>query len=759
MADWGTGRGGSRGRVGTWDAAERRRRALAWGGILSNFGQAAAQRFKIWAAADAGAGRLLPWLPVAFGLGIAIYFAAEREPAWWAGAGLAGACCIAAVVARRRPIAFPVALVFTAMAAGFAVATLKTVQVGHPVLARPVGFAQVSGFVEVREERERTDRIVVRALSFEAARLEQKPERVRVSVRKGLAPPVGAYVTFRARLDPPLEPLRPGGYDFARDLYFQGIGATGFILGSITTGVPPVPQSLWLRYAATVQGIRDAIDARIRAVVPGDRGAIASALITGKRDAISAPVNDAMYVSSLAHVLSISGYHMAVVAGVVFFVIRALLALMPGLASGRPIKKWAAVGALVAAFLYLLLSGSEVATQRAFIMTAIVLIGVMADRPALTLRTLAMAAFAVLIVAPQAVVHPSFQMSFAATLALIAAYERGLPWTTAGADTSVGARVALWGGREIAALVLASLVAGLATTPYAAYHFHRLAPYGVLANLLAMPIVSIWVMPAGLAGLIAIPFGFDGLFWRLMGDGINWMIAVALFVANLPGAVGRIHAFGVGPLLLITGGLVVLCLLKTPLRWTGAALIVVAGIWVFRAPLPDVLVSNDGQSLAVRGADGRLSVRRASRDGFAVRDWLAADGDARAVDDKSLGEGFHCDAFGCIAMLPDGRLVSQVLAPDAFEEDCAKAAVVVSGREAPPDCRALTIDRKVSRSSGAISVRRKADGFEVTAARPAGQNRPWTRRAAQIEETATRPATRPQPRDATPRMQDLEAGD
>ena len=195
--------------------------------------------------------------------------------------------------------------------------------------------------------------------------------------------------------------------------------------------------------SAAVQGLRDTIDGRIRAAVPGDKGSIASALITGKRDAISSPVNDAMYVSSLAHVLSISGYHMAVVAGVVFFVVRALFALVPILANRHPIKKWAAFGALLAATFYPVLSGAEVATQRSYIMTAIVLVGVMADRAALTLRTLAVAAFAVLLIAPEAVVHPSFQMSFAATLALIAAYERGLPWMIAGADTSLGARVAL----------------------------------------------------------------------------------------------------------------------------------------------------------------------------------------------------------------------------------------------------------------------------------------------------------------------------
>lgn len=295
MADWGGGQNKAQGRVGTWDAAARRRRALAWADGWPGLGRAADQ-LRNWAIADSGPGRLLPWLPVAFGLGIAIYFAADREPAWWAGSGLAAICCAIAILARRRPFAFPIALACAAVASGFAVATLKTVQVAHPVLARPAGNIVIAGFVEVREERERTDRIVVHALSFEGTRLEQKPDRGRVSVKKGTAPPVGAYVTFRARLSPPLEPLRPGGYDFARDLYFQGIGATGFVLGAIRLAEPPSPPGLWLKYAASIQGLRDGIDTRIRASLPGDKGAIASALITGKRDAISAPVNDAMYI-------------------------------------------------------------------------------------------------------------------------------------------------------------------------------------------------------------------------------------------------------------------------------------------------------------------------------------------------------------------------------------------------------------------------------------------------------------------------------
>ena len=507
-----------------------------------------------------------------------------------------------------------------------------------------------------------------------------------------------------------------------------------------------------LRYATTLAKIRDAIDARIRAAIPGDAGSIASALITGKRDAISAPVNDAMYISGLGHVLSISGYHMALVAGVVFFTVRALLALIPALAMRHAIKKWAALAALVAAAFYLLLSGSEVATQRSFIMTGILLVGVMVDRSALTLRNLALAALGVLFLAPEAVVHPSFQMSFAATLALIAAYQRGIPWMTAGADTPAGARVALWGGREIVALIVVSLAAGTATLPYVGYHFHRLGPYGVLANLLAMPVVSILVMPAGLLALLALPFGFDGPLWRLMGVGIEWMIWVAQFVAGLPGAVGRVTAFGVGPLLLCTVGLLLLCLLRSPLRWAGAATIALAALWAARTPVPDVYVADRGDLVAVRGVNGRLSIMRGTGgDTFPLREWLSADADVRTVKDKSLADGVACDPIGCVARLADGTVVALSLAAEAFEEDCRRAALVVSQRTAP-DCAAMVIDRAVWPSAGATALYRTPKGWERVSANPPGYDRPWARPprgpAEALPATARQPA--PTPRDATP---------
>src|ERR1700761_1970971 len=334
---------------------------------------------------------------------------------------------------------------------------------------------------------------------------------------------------------------------------------------------------------------------------------------------------------------------MAVVAGVVFFTVRALLALIPGLTVSFPIKKWSAAAALAAAAFYLLLSGAEVATQRSFFMTAVVLIAVMVDRRAITFRTLAVAAMIVLVVAPEALVHPSFQMSFAATLGLVALVQIGMPRLFATPDSSTATRVALWGGREIAMLLLASLVAGLATTPYAAFHFHRVTPYGVLANLAAMPVVSALVMPAGFLGLVAAPFGFDGLFWSLMGVGIDWMIAVTQWVAGLPGAVGRIASFGTLPLIAATIGIILMGLLRTRLRWSGALVLAGAIAWALMAPQPDILISADGHNVGVRGRDGHLRLMRTGKDAFLIREWLAADADARLASDASLADGVSCD--------------------------------------------------------------------------------------------------------------------
>jgi competence protein ComEC len=330
-------------RAGTWPQERRERRTVPWWGPGSAYLHACADAIRNAALSEVAAGRLLPWIPVAFGFGIVLYFTADHEPSLYAALALSLVTAALAFALRHRTLGFPLAFGIAAMCTGFATVTLHTATIDHPVLAATSANVALTGWVEKREERARSDRIVVRVAHIEGRTLKQNLEHVRVSVRRGLAPPVGAFVSFKARLSPPLQPLRPGGYDFSRDIFFQRIGASGFVLGAIATTPAPAEAGWKLRYSTAIEGLRDAIDGRIRATLKGDLGSIASALLTGKQDAISQPVYDALFISSLGHILSISGYHMAVVAGIVFFFLRALLALIPALAVRYPIKKFAAL--------------------------------------------------------------------------------------------------------------------------------------------------------------------------------------------------------------------------------------------------------------------------------------------------------------------------------------------------------------------------------------------------------------------------------
>jgi competence protein ComEC len=353
-------------------------------------------------------------------------------------------------------------------------------------------------------------------------------------------------------------------------------------------------------------------------------------------------------------------------------------------------------------------------------------------------------------------------MSFAATLGLVALVQIGMPRLFASPDNSVTAKVALWGGREIMTLALASLVAGFATTPYAAFHFHRVTPYGVLANLAAMPVVSVVVMPAGMLGLLAMPFGLDGVFWWLMGLGIDWMIVVTEWVAALPGAIGRMAAFGIGPLIAASVGIVLLGLLRTPLRWSGAVVLLLATVWALAVPQPDILISGDGHNVGVRGKDGRLHLMRSTKDAFLVKEWLAADADPRQPADASLADGVSCDEAGCVAPMAGGALVTLALRPDALADDCERAALVVTAKQAPSTCAApvITLDRL--RRQGVLTLRRSRDGLAIDAVRPKGFDRPWSPALAgdaEAEPNLVRAPTAPRAVDATPAEADQQSED
>jgi competence protein ComEC len=273
-------------------------------------------------------------------------------------------------------------------------------------------------------------------------------------------------------------------------------------------------------------------------------------------------------------------------------------------------------------------------------------------------------------------------------------------------------------------------------------------------------VVSALVMPAGLLGLLAMPFGLDGVFWWLMGIGIDWMIVVTGWVAALPGAIGRMAAFGIGPLIAASIGIVLLGLLRTPLRWSGAAVLALATVWALLIPQPDILIAGDGHNIGVRGRDGRLHLIRSTKDAFLIKEWLAADADPRGTADVSLAAGVSCDEAGCVAQLPDAAFVTLALQPDALADDCERAALIVTVKQPPSGCAApvITLDRL--RRQGTLALRRTRDGFAIDAVKPNGFDRPWAPAlAGEADPDILRPAAAPRAVDATPSEADLQSED
>lgn len=699
-------------------------------------------------AEEAEQGRLAPWLAAGFCAGVLLYFVAPAEPSWIAAVLFLAATIWLSFALRMRPLAWAVTALVVAIAAGFATGAARGAMVAHPVLTAPTTTVTLQGFVEKRDATARSERIVLLVTKGDPKSKQAIPERVRLAFRKGLAPQVGEHVELRARLRPLVGPVRPHGYDFAVGAYFSGLGATGFVLGRSKSAPTELETPLAIQFNAMVENLRRGLSERIRATLPGDSGAIATALVTGIRDHISHEANEAMRISGLYHVISISGLHMALVAGVLFAFVRGGLALVPGLALRRPIKKYAAVAALAGVTFYLILSGGEVATQRAYIMIAIVLAGVLIDRPALTLRTLAAAVAVTLIVSPEAVLNPGFQMSFAATLALISFYERWVPLVST--PPLVGASaIGAWSARAGRWVILGaatSLIAGLATSIYAAFHFHRLAPYGVLANVLSMPLIGLVIMPGALLGVLLIPFGFDAIGWTMMGYGIEGMIRIANFVTSLGGAEGRIAAFGPGALLTGTLALLILTIPATRLRWLGLPFAALALLWMWNGPRYDIMVDAEGEVVALRMQDGSLSIYTSKSDRFTVENWLAASG----LPPTARQNAFSCDQNGCVGKLTDGSLIAIPKTPVALLEDCGRATLVIASRRVPETCSSAVIDRNTLATTGAIALRKTPSGWEAIPSRAPNADRPWYGRAKAADGNALARLNSAQTKQAAP---------
>lgn len=676
--------------------------------------------------AESESGRLALWLPVAFAAGILAYFGARQEPSLMAALILTAVLALATAAARRRPVAVAVLAGCCAFSAGFSAGCVRTALVMHETLAAPPTFpVKLSGYVERRERRVTSDRILLRLDPGPVAGLSGSPRLVRLSLRRGTAPPVGAHLTQTARLLPPLGPAMPGSHDFGRAPWFQGIDAVGFGLGRPRLSPAAEAPPLSVRFAVAVDGARAALGARIRAVLSGTPAEIAVALVAGDRSAIAPQVEESMRVSGLTHILSISGLHMALVAGTLFALARGALALLPTLALGWPIKAMAALLALAGSAGYLVLSGNDVPAQRSFVMTALVLGGVLAGRRALTLRTVAVAALVVLGLTPEAALDPGPQMSFAATLALVAAYDRVHPLRAMPRPEGMAARLAVTPLLFVAGIVVTALVAGFASGPYGAFHFQRIAPYGVLANLAAMPAVSLLVMPFGLIGVLLMPFGWDSLAWPVMGAGIEIMLAVSDRVAALPGADARIDTVNGVALFWFTVALLVLCLLRGLLALTALPALLIAILACGPPQRPQVLVAPNGATVAVRGADGRLSVVGARGQRVLVEQWLTREGDRRAALGPDLARGFACDPLGCVAPLPGGGTLAVSRRAEGLAADCLNARIVVT-RDAPPrGCPARVVTPAELERTGTLAFFLQDGGLRASPARDPGIQRPW----------------------------------
>jgi competence protein ComEC len=645
------------------------------------------------------------WLPVGLGLGAAGYFALPFEPGltWgWAALG----CALLSAFAGRKYAGFAL---LAALLLGFGLAKLREDRVATPVLDHPL-IAHLTGRIVSLEPRAKGIRLVlsdVRSGAFG----QSPPRRVRLGLQSGDFYP-GDWLSLTAKLDTPPAPSEPGASDLGRALFFDSIGAVGFGYGRARGIVAARPPDWRQRISDGVENLRAAMTARIQAALPGSIGGIAGALITGTRGGLAQDDEAALRDAGLAHVLAIAGLHMALVGGGLFWLIRAALAAFPALALHYPIKKWAAGAALIVSAFYLVISGAGPASVRAFVMLAMAMIAVLLDRPALSMRSLGLAAAILLMMRPESITEPGFQMSFAAVTGLIAVAE----WEQKRQRTHPrGALV-----RYAHGIFMTSLIGSLATLPFARFHFERAAHYAVLGNLLAMPVMGFWVMPAAALSVALMPFGWDGPALHLLGQGITVMLDIGRFVSALPGAVSLAPAMPLSALLAISLGGLWLTIWRGRVRWLGVTpMLLGAAIMLLTRP-PDMLVASDARTIAIRGDDRLLHFLRKPADKYAAREWLRRDGDGRDIADAVGLSGLTCDGLGCV--LKDRFLIAASLRSEALTDDCRRAVILVSTASTQCAGPKILIDAKAAmhgqgwrvdlRAPSAISVR------ETRGARP-----------------------------------------
>lgn len=699
------------------------------------------------------------WVPFWLSLGIGLWFLLRQEPGRMA-YGLAAILFVAgglgAVLPRLRFVAAAGRMVpdriilwsFALMlvAGGFLITGWRSHSVAAPVLEYRY-YGPIEGRVTVidRSGRDRVritlDRVVLRDMAP-----ARTPAKVRLSLMGDQPVPApGEHVMLTGHLGPPPGPSEPGGFDFRRMAWFERLGAVGYVRAPILRAGPAAEGGLMALHRTRMQ-----LSQAIQDQIGGQAGAVAAALMTGDRSAISEATNDVMRISSLYHIISISGLHMTMLAAFVYGTLRFVGTLIIGLSAltlgtrmSPPLHKFAAMGALLASAGYLWLSGGGVATERAFIMVAVMLVAILADRRAISLRTVAIAAVLVLVLGPEALTSPGFQMSFAATVALVL---MARPWNL------VSPHLPKW-SHAVILLLLTSVMASLATGPIAAAQFGRVAPYGIFANLLVVPVMGAAVMNMGVIALLLAPFGLEGWALWVMGLGTKWMLWTAEWIAGLNGAdillplpPGQVVALiGTGMMLaafarrrLITvGGL----RLPAPVFSTGVLLLVASLIIWVQVDRPDILVSEQGDAVGLMTDAGR-AMSKDSGGAFSVENWLADDGDAATQVESAARPAWagprNLREASVVAGQQRFRLIHATGkgAQDAAKAACSQGVIVIvdrplasSGITSALSESCLILDGRRLAREGALAIDIGRNGLVITSAAMVTGTRAWSRRA------------------------------
>ncbi len=687
------------------------------------------------------------WLPVLFGAGISFYFSLRFEPPVWLGFSAVVSALIMALALWRwktdqasRLISCLVVLAI--VASGLTAAQLRTTAVQAPVLSKRTGPATVSGRVINVESFPKGSRVTLERPRISGLDPGLALEKARLRLR-GTQPEItpGNWLRVRAILSPPSPPAAPGAFDFQRQSYFRSLGAVGFSLGPAKIVAGPEKAATGIEYSLDfftlgLARLRQAVAVRVKAAIEGPTGAVAAALMTGDRSAIPKGLMKSIRDSGIAHLLAISGLHIGLVAGILFVGVRGLMALVQPLALYFPIKKWAAVFAILGAFAYALIAGATVPTQRAFLMVGLILTAVLVDRRGFSIRLVAWAALIILALRPESLLGPSFQMSFAAVTALIATYET-ISERRRYRDHDAG-RFPPWArkaGTYIAGVALTTVIAGAATAPFAIYHFNRFADYGLAANLVAVPVTALWVMPWAVGGFLLMPFGLEAVALEPMGWGVDVVIQVAETVASWPGAVTLVPSMPTAALAAISLGGLWLCLWRRRWRYLGV-LGIAAGIMAASLMRPpNILIDGQGQLLAVRTDEGTIALSTVKRARFNREIWLRRFGRKEAgahwpKNGTRSHKRLSCDFEGCLLRIGH-RVVALSYREGALAEDCWIADMVVSLVPVRRRCPAAgVVDRFDLWRNGGHAFWVERSGVRVESVNGLRGDRPWVLKPA-----------------------------